>query len=84
MADIRVIDLPTNSINLSGDYFVFESSFEDVADAFVTSKNTLSSFKDELDKFFTTVEEVSATLSSALSTGNFINQTTSIAYSIAL
>jgi hypothetical protein len=84
MADIRIIDLPTNTINLSGDYFIFESPFEDVPNAFVTSKNTLSSFKDELDKHFINTQELSATINIALSSGQFINQTTSIAYSIAL
>jgi hypothetical protein len=84
MADIRIIDLPTSNINLSGDYFIFESQFEDVPNTFITSKNTLSSFKNELDKHFVNNQELSATITVALSSGQYINQTTSIAYSIAL
>lgn len=42
MADVKIVDLPTNSITLSSDYFVFESLYSGQGD-YVTSKNTLSS-----------------------------------------
>lgn len=95
MADIRVIDLPTNVVTLSSDLFIFESTFEDIPGQFVTSKNSLSTLKDEFGKFFTTGEQVSATLttggyitndqlSGVLLSGGYVSQTTALAYSIAL
>lgn len=79
MADIKIVDLPTNNLSLSSDYFIFESLFQE-PNTYVTSKNTLSAFKDNLENYFTTNEK----LSSALLSGGYINQATALAYSIAL
>lgn len=79
MADIRIVDLPTNNITLSSDYFIFESLFQE-PETYVTSKNTLSTFKDKLETYFTTNEK----LSTVLLSGGYINQSTALAYSIAL
>lgn len=79
MADIRIVDLPTNNISLSSDVFIFESLLIQ-PDTYITSKNTLSAFKDNLENYFATNEQLSA----AILSGGYINQTVALAYSIAL
>ena len=79
MADVKIVDLPTNNITLSSDYFVFESLYTQ-PDTYVTSKNTLSSLKDKMEEYFTSY----SALSSILLSGGYIDQTKALAYSVVL